>query len=329
MPETNETIIIDRKLQVVADFGKCIMCGGALKPEAPGSTLMRCPVCGCVQKLPVTIAPGYLIGGRYRILNQLGSGGSGSLFFCHPLDDPQKRFVLKVLKSAAGSHRKRFEREARILASIQDEPRIARILDFGEDGDNSFIVMEYIDGRNLRQLRDEYCMNEETSLQIVREVVHVLQHLWEKYSIIHRDIKPENIMLDREFRVKLLDFGISKRFSAGQESTITMEMSGLGTPGYLSPEQFVDSRNVDFRSDIFSLGATLCFLMTGEKPFAGSDTAEIYHNTLKNSPPQKLDFDTECSPGCRALIDRMMQRQPEDRFVSYAELASAVDVLLQ
>lgn len=328
MPDTDKTIKIDGKHHPVAEYGECIMCGSLLAPVAGNSGLLRCPVCGCTRKASLEIAPGNVIGGRYRILNRLGSGGSGELFFCYPLEEPAQRYVLKILKSPTPSHRKRFKREAEILAAVKGEPRIARILDFGEEGEAVYIVMEYISGKNLKQLREEYCMDEETVLQISLEVVRALWYLWENYSVIHRDIKPDNIMLDEQSQVKLVDFGISKRQFASQDTTITVAMSGLGTPGYLSPEQFVDSRNVDFRTDIFSLGATVCYLLSGKTPFAGKDTAEIYDNTVKNSPPRNFEFDTECSPGLRQLLCRMMQRLPEERIGSYRELAEEMEKLL-
>ena len=103
---------------------------------------------------------------------------------------------------------------------------------------------------------------------------------------------------------------------------------GLGTPGYMSPEQFKDSKNVDFRSDIFSLGATMFFLLTGKRPFEGSTPMETYEDTRNNTPPDAARFDGRCSPECIALIRRMMRLKPEERYSGYDELLAEIDSLL-
>ena len=329
MSDIDKTIVIEPG-QMTPDYGKCPVCGASLQPDAAQDSMLRCPVCRFVQKQKVEIAPGNVIGNKYRVLSHLNSGGCGDIFFCHPIDDLSVRYVLKVLRSAGDANFKRFKREAEILMSVQEEPRIARIIDFGEAGDNAFIIMEYVNGKNLKQLKEEFAFDEQSVLQIAREMVVAMQYIWNNYSVIHRDIKPENIMLDENFCLKILDFGLSKQCTDDEESTnITIAMSGLGTPGYMSPEQFSDARNADFRSDIFSLGATMCFLLTGKKPFNGRTPMEIYHDTLANSPPMFLKFDTECSAECFQLIRRMMQREPDDRFESYDELLAEIEKLIQ
>ncbi|MBO5723057.1 MAG: serine/threonine protein kinase [Lentisphaeria bacterium] len=329
MSDVDKTIVIEAGEQV-PDYGKCQVCGAALMPDQEQSGLLRCPVCRFTQKPKVVIAPGNIIDNKYRVLSHLNSGGCGDIFFCHPLNDLSVRYVLKVLRAAGDSNFKRFKREAEILISVRNEERIARIIDFGEAGDNAYIIMEYINGKNLKQLKEEFRFDEQAVLQTAREVVVALKHIWDDYAVIHRDIKPENIMLDEEFCLKILDFGLSKQCCDEEEDTnITMAMSGLGTPGYMSPEQFSDAKNADFRSDIFSLGATMCFLLTGKKPFSGSTPMEIYHDTLVNSPPLSLQFDTECSAGCLQLIRKMMQREPDDRHCSYSELLDEIEGLIQ
>jgi serine/threonine protein kinase len=258
----------------------------------------------------------------------LNSGGCGELFLCYPLEDMNIRYVLKVLKSTDTVNRCRFEREAAILSSIRNE-RIASVIEYIELEENSIIIMEYINGQNLKELHKDYQFSEQSSLLIIRETAIALQYIWDNYFIIHRDIKPENIMLDERNHLKLLDFGLSKQVNMGETTMITMASSGLGTPGYMSPEQFTDSKHVDFRSDIFSLGATLFFLVTGEKPFTGSTTQEIYTDTLRNSPPKFQRLASRCSRDCIQLIRRMMQKEPRDRYGSYSELIQDINNLLQ
>lgn len=307
-------------------FGKCPVCGGDYVPDFSGSGSLRCSVCGLCVKRSEMLEPGSNIG-KYKILSHLNSGGCGDLFLCAPLDDFQTRYVLKVMKETDGAGRKRFEREASILSRIRNE-RIAQVVDFWGEGEDRFIVMEYVKGKDLREIREEFAFSEETSLQIIRETALALQYAWEQYFVIHRDIKPENIMLDDKNHLKLMDFGLSKQISSCETAGVTMAHSGLGTPGYMSPEQFLDFKNVDFRSDIFSLGATMFYLITGTKPFSGKDARAIYEDTLRNSPPPFQKLASKCSRDCILLIRRMMQRDPEKRFQTYTELLNEIGRIL-
>ena len=307
---------------------RCPVCDAELQADENDAQSLRCPVCSFVKRQKKEIGPGDIIGNKYRILSHLISGGVGKLFLCHPLDDVGVRYVLKILKTNDPVSRQRFRREADILASINCNDNIAKLIDVWEGGEGVFIIMEYVDGKNLRQLKQEYVFDEIATLQIAQEVAKTLSAILESHGIIHRDIKPENIMLNKDFQLKLLDFGLSKQFGHDTCTDITMANIGLGTPGYMSPEQFKDAKNVDFRSDIFSLGATMFYLLTGEKPFAGETPMEIYQNTLTNTPPLVYRFEGKCSLECISLIRRMMRPSPTDRYSTYSDLLSDIEELL-
>lgn len=328
MSDLDKTIVMDAS-GVHPDCEVCPVCNTPLETDAGQADMLRCPICRFVKKQKVVIAPGNTIGNKYRVLNHLNSGGCGDLFLCHPLDNAGIRYVLKVLRNADLTNRKRFRREATLLSSITGEERIAKVIDYWETGEDAFIIMEYINGKNLKQLKDEFVFEEQTTLQIAYETAIALSYIWNNFSVIHRDIKPENIMLDENYCVKLLDFGLSKQCSDDEDTNITMARSGLGTPGYMSPEQYSDGKNADFRSDIFSLGATMFFLLTGEKPFKGVTAMEVYNDTLANSPPMVSRFSDLCSADCVNVIRKMMQRYPEDRYYSYEELLDDLGRLLQ
>ncbi len=327
MSDFDKTVVVN--FDTAAAVEKCPVCNVSLEPDEKQSGMLRCPVCRYSKIQKLEIAPGEIIGNKYRILSLLGGGGYGDIFICHPLTDPTQRHVLKILKTCNTSSQKRFRREAAILAEISNNDRIAKILDFWESGADTFIVMEYIRGKNLTQAAIEYQMDEHAILQIAKETVHALQDIWENCNIIHRDIKPENIMLDQNFHLKLLDFGLSKQCSEHGETDITLEKSSLGTPGYMSPEQFTNFKYVDFRSDIFSLGATLFFLLTGRVPFCGTTLLDIYEDTKRNAPPPVESFREKCSPGCIKLIRKMMEFSPEKRHSSYTELLQEIRELLK
>ncbi len=327
MSDFDKTVIVNFDVTDTAE--KCPVCNISLEPDEKQSGMLRCPVCRYSKIQKLEIAPGQIIGNKYRILSLLGGGGYGDIFICHPLTDPAQRYVLKILRTCNTSSQKRFRREASILAEISNNERIAKILDFWESGADTFIVMEYIRGQNLKQIVVEYQMDEHAILQIAKETVHALQDIWESCNIIHRDIKPENIMLDQNFHLKLLDFGLSKQCGENGGTDITLEKSSLGTPGYMSPEQFTNFKYVDFRSDIFSLGATLFFLLTGKVPFHGTTLMDIYKDTQKNAPPPLESFQGKCSENCAKLIRKMMEFSPEKRHSSYSELLWEIKELLK
>jgi serine/threonine protein kinase len=137
-------------------------------------------------------------------------------------------------------------------------------------------------------------------------------------------------MLDENFQLKLLDFGLSKHCEQddGSITELTLANSTLGTPGYMSPEQFSDAKNVDFKTDMFSLGATLYFLLTGEHPFCGDTLDVVYHSTIKNSPPPVEALAEYCSAQSINIIRRMMQKEPAKRYPSYDELLGDIIQLL-
>lgn len=326
MDSSDKTVVMDSLNSFEPD--NCPVCRNTLEPETGSGFSVRCPVCGYSRKETLSLSAGSVLGGKYRILSPLNSGGCGDLFLCCPLNDLSVRYVLKVLKTSDHANRLRFEREAIVLSSVRNE-RIASVIEYLNTDDCSFIIMEYIKGKNLKELYSEYHFGEESSLLIIRETAIALQYIWENYFFIHRDIKPENIMLDERNHLKLLDFGLSKQVNVGETTMITMECSGLGTPGYMSPEQFTDSKHVDFRSDIFSLGATLFFLLTGEKPFSGRSMQEVFADTIRNSPPKYQRMASKCSKGCIELVRRMMQKEPRDRYGSYSELIQDINQLLQ
>lgn len=326
--DSDKTIIIDPAEQK-SDYGVCPVCQNPLAPDWDNMEFLRCPACRYVKKVATVIAPGNVVGHKYRILSYINGGGAGSIFLCYPLADASVRYVLKVLSHPTPTGRRRFGREAQILSSVTDNPRIARIVDCWEAGEDTFIVMEYVDGQNLKQLVKTCELGEENVLIIAYEVTRALQDIWNDFSIVHRDIKPENIMIDSQSHIKLLDFGLSKQCNADSNTgMITMEKAILGTPGYMSPEHFMNFKNIDFRSDIYSLGATLYYLLTTNEIAPVSKVEEFYDHMVKNSPPPVESFANKCSAECMNMIRRMMAKEPSQRYSSYEELVAELKKLL-
>jgi serine/threonine protein kinase len=266
-------------------------------------------------KVDEDIKPGTIIAGKYRVLTVLGRTYNSAVYVCHPLDNLQVRYVLKQLKKSSQISQRRFKREADLYYAIKHE-NIVQMLEHFDDVTGYYIVLEYIDGTNLEKAVNDFNFDEQTILIIGKEVAKALQYAWDNFQLIHRDIKPANIMIDSAGHIKLLDFGISKSLDLSEGTELTMTSTTLGTPGYMSPEQFSDARNVQVQSDIFSLGATLCYLLLKEPPFKGKSITECYGCTCKMTPPDFLFMRSDLSSGFVQLISWMMQpdwkSRPED-----------------
>src|SRR5690349_6616166 len=207
--------------------------------------------------------------GKYKVLERIGTGGMGQVFLCeHKL--MRRRVAVKVLpaaKAADPSSLERFYREARAVAAL-DHPNIVRAYDIDQDEGLHFLVMEYVDGTNLQDLVKKF-----GPLDVLRACHYVygaavgLQHAFE-LGLVHRDIKPANVLIDRSGVVKILDMGLARFFNDDEDAlTRKYDETVLGTADYLAPEQALDSHAVDIRADIYGLGGTFFYLLTGQPPF--------------------------------------------------------------
>lgn len=272
--------------------------------------------------------PGCIIGRKYRILSTLQDGGSSSVFIVHPLDNLSQRYVAKVMTNTVrNSSSKRFMREAHLHSNI-NHPNIVKMVDYWHDDYGQYTVLEFIDGKSLKACCSEFSFDENAALTVAYEVAKALRYVWNNFKIVHRDIKPENIMVDNANYIKLLDFGISKSHNSAKETYLTMDNTILGTPGYMSPEQFINSKNVSIQSDMFSLGATIFYVITGQVPFAGSDLAQLYRNTCENTPPPINEYSPGLSERFIAFLNKMMQKEPENRPASWDEVILEIHSML-
>lgn len=264
--------------------------------------------------------------GKYKVLERLGSGGMGQVFLCeHKL--MRRRVAVKVLPTAKAADQAsldRFNREARAAAAL-DHPNIVRAFDIDQDDNLHFLVMEYVDGTNLQDL-----VKKAGRLDPVRACHYVygaavgLQHANE-IGMIHRDIKPGNILLDRAGVVKILDMGLARlTYDTDDHITRKYDENILGTADYLSPEQAEDSHTVDIRSDIYSLGATFYYLLTGNQPFPEGTIPQklIWHRSRQ--PKAIGDIRSDVPEAVVAIVNRMMAKKPEDRYQTPAEVMAAL-----
>ena len=266
--------------------------------------------------------------GNYRVLKPLSEGGMGKIFLCHPLDDFNTRCVLKVLKSEMygnSSGKERFRREFKFLSELSHE-NIVRTYDSWFDEGSGYIVMEYVSGMNIsRMVQLQYLFTSEYCIYMMSVLADAFRYAWESMKLLHRDIKPSNIMIDDDNVIKILDFGVAKSL-LNDDIALTMAGSSLGSPGFMSPEQCLDPRNVDCTSDIFSLGATIYYCLSGgHTPFEGRNLADIILAMRKGVVRPLREYNSEVSPNFEELIMATLNRDPEKRPCSWEKLLAGID----
>lgn len=274
-----------------------------------------------------TYKPGAQIG-DYIIIRTLGIGGMGEVFLAEQ-KSVKRQVALKVLQPAlAKDHQylERFFQEVRTLAQIE-HPNIVQAIEAGVDGPTCYFSMMFISGKDLKKMMDEgKVFPEFEALQIIRNVACALEYAWKKYKLIHRDIKPANIMLTQDSEVALMDLGISKSLSV--DATITTPGIMMGSPAYISPEQAKAEKDIDFRADIYSLGATFFHLITGIVPFDSENSTVVIARQLTEKLPDPRTYKPEISEKAVRLLYRMMEKDKRDRFASWQENIEAIDEIL-
>jgi serine/threonine-protein kinase len=272
---------------------------------------------------------------HYRILGKLGAGAQGTVY--KALDTKLGRtVVLKVLPpelTANPTSFKRFEREAR-LASALDHPNICMIFDFNEAAGVHFIVMQYVDGQNVRQLVNGKPLELRGALSVAIQVADALAAAHER-GIIHRDVKAGNVMVTKAGQVKVLDFGLAKLLgepTAHGESTHNTELTELGIPygtaTYAAPEQATGGK-VDHRADIFSTGVLLYEMLTGIWPFQGKTSVEVRYAVLHDTPRPVAEFRSDAPPRIQQILERALAKRPEQRYQRMSEMRDDLRAVLR
>src|SRR5436190_8012533 len=273
--------------------------------------------------------------GNYQITQKLGAGGQGTVY--KAVDQKLGRtIVLKILPpelTVRETNLKRFEREAR-LASALDHPNICTIFDLDEVNGLHFIAMQYVEGRNVRQLCNGRPLEIESALRIGIQVADALAAAHAR-GIIHRDIKSGNVMVTDSGQVKILDFGLAKLLDEQEAATAGIDQTELtqigvpyGTATYAAPEQARGDK-VDARADIFSTGVLLYEMLTGTWPFRGKSTVDVRHAVIYDQPKPLASARPGPTPArLQQILDKAMQKDPRDRFQKIGELRDELRTVL-
>lgn len=260
--------------------------------------------------------------GNYRLQRHLGRGGMGTVYMAEHVK-LGRRVALKVLPAhwiKDATYLERFQREARVIASL-DHPNIVRAYDFDSINGSHFLVMEFVEGRDLaRVIKEDGPLPISAAMNYFRQAAEGLSHAHQR-GIVHRDIKPSNMLLDASGCLKLLDLGLA-RWNHGDSGSITLanQQHLLGTVDYLAPEQALDSHEADHRADIYGLGCSLVFVLTGRPPYPDGTIAEkIAKHQMMPLPALNL-IRPDLPADVVLLIQGMLEKQPEKRIQSSSEL---------
>jgi serine/threonine protein kinase len=261
--------------------------------------------------------------GNYQLLEKLGEGGMGSVFRARHRSTGQI-VAIKIIAPEMTANSvlvERFKQEYRTAKGL-DHPHLVKAIDFGFDGSQLYMVVEYVDGCSLGdRIETEQRLQESEAVSIVVQIADALD-LAHRHKIIHRDVKPDNILMDSTGDAKLIDLGLAKNL--GADLDLTRPLSGLGTPNFMAPEQFADAKRADARCDIYSLGATLYMAITGELPFQGKTNLNIVKLKMQDNftPTRKLT--PAVSEHVDEAIRRSMIADPRKRYSSCLEFIAAL-----
>lgn len=277
-----------------------------------------------------TFVPPDLIEG-YRIEQWLGEGTMGAVFRATQLslDRPVAVKVLTPRLAKNAAYLKRFQREARAVARL-NHANVVSGIDVGESKGHHYFVMEFVEGKTLQQVLDE--QGRLDPLKLAKVILHVARALEHAHhaGMVHRDVKPANIILSKRTGVpKLCDLGLAKEVSGPGGGSDTGEGRAIGTPYYISPEQARGQGDIDIRSDVYSLGATFYHAVTGSTPFSGPTPAVIMAKHLTEDLPPVLRLRPDCPKGVAHVIERMLEKDREDRYQTPTELIAELTEVVE
>ncbi len=304
---------------------ECPVCASRLSVRAAAlSSQLNCPRCGSRIMTPASgVGPGVILD-DFKLLQRIGRGAMGDVYLARQ-QSLSRQVAVKVLSPGMTStpgQVERFRTEMRTLARLQ-HPNIVTAFYAGHSHGVHYLAMSYVGGESIydRIQRTGY-LSEDEALSVVYKVAEALRYAWNAHGLIHRDIKPANIMIDTDGEVKLTDLGISKYV---YEETSAAERSSIfGTPHYMSPEQVRGELDIDFRSDMYSLGATLYQMLTGRPPFEAESIEAIMECQLREPPPPVRDARPDLSRGGEQILLTLLAKNRDGRYDSWSDLLAVV-----
>lgn len=264
----------------------------------------------------------------FELIQELGRGGMASVWKARQVS-LDRTVAIKILDASLAQEQadvQRFQSEAQVAAKLK-HPGIVQVYDANVEQGLYYFVMEYVEGQTIGQwVRQKGFMPEKDALQIAECVGEALGYAWNKERIIHCDIKPDNVMLDADGTVKVADLGLARTIHAMRGASPEAEI--MGTPSYISPEQSRGDVDLDFRADIYSLGAMLYHLVTGVMPFDGNPPAQVMDMQITGHLKNPGDLKPKLSRGICGLIEKMMWKTPDGRHASWESVVEDIRLIL-
>ncbi|MFK8113028.1 MAG: serine/threonine protein kinase [Rubripirellula sp.] len=282
-----------------------------------------------IEKLLTGKYKGFFLG-KYKLLGHIGTGGMSSVYLAEHLRMGDKRAIKVLPKSRVrdATYLARFQLEAKAIASL-NHPNIVLAYDIDNEDDVHYIVMEYVDGDDLQQLvKREGALDFSTAAGVIAQAARGLEHAHSK-GVIHRDVKPANLLIDQNGIVRLLDMGLALVAAGDDESlTVANNENVLGTADYLAPEQALNSHTVDHRADIYGLGCTFYFLLTGKPPFSDGTLAQRIAKHQTEMPSNVRKHRPDCPGELEGICVKMIQKDPRYRYQSSADVAEVLEAFV-
>jgi serine/threonine-protein kinase len=280
------------------------------------------------QNSPLSVQPGQILDGKFRVDRVLGEGGMGVVVAATHVALGQRVAIKFMLPRALASadNVARFEREARAVVRLRSE-HVARVTDVGRlETGAPYIVMEFLEGYDLDRLLEGGALPIDKAIDYLLQACEAIAEA-HSLGIVHRDLKPTNLFLTTRVTgkplIKVLDFGISKS-NVGDDLSLTSTSQIMGSPNYMSPEQLRSARNVDARTDIWALGAILYELLTRQVPFVADSVTQLTAMVVTEAPRPILELRPEIPPPLAAAIMKCLEKRRDDRFQSVSEFARAI-----
>ena len=265
----------------------------------------------------------------FKILAKIGSGAMAVVYKAQQ-ESLDRTVAIKVLPSKMSHNREfveRFYSEGKAAAQL-NHPNIVQAIDVGEAGGFHYFVMEFVDGHTIYdELHAGKVFSEREALEIIIHIARALAHSHER-GFIHRDVKPKNIMLTKDRVAKLADMGLARQVEDIQ-AAVGEAGRAYGTPYYISPEQIRGEVDIDFRADIYSLGATFYHMVTGRVPFEGPTPSAVMHRHLRDALTPADHINTKLSAGVGEVIEVMMKKRKQDRYASTTDLLADLDAIAE
>jgi serine/threonine protein kinase len=266
---------------------------------------------------------GHVIKGRYKLIDELGRGSFATVYIARDTKN-NRIYAVKIMHvefSDDGELLARFQREADILSHLSD-PHIVRIFDYGDESDIHYILMDYIDGQNLKyHTLTQGPMDVSHALDYAKQIAMGLDTAY-KHGVVHRDIKPQNIVINSKDVVKITDFGLAR-----SRETVTLTQSNvfMGTAYYIPPEQAESGRSADTRSDLYSVAAVLFEMLTGRPPFEGETAVDIVIKHMNDKVPSICRIRSDLPPELDQFMEKAMSKSPDDRYPTPKEFIAAIE----